>query len=58
MQFDCFYFHFIDSTDYIHDCFYDMGPMRQNGKFYNLDELSLMPVNDKRPIIIINAPEE
>lgn len=48
----------IDATDSINDAFYDMGPMRPNGKFYSLDELSQKPINDKRPIIIVFAPEE
>lgn len=48
----------VDPTDTILDGFYDMGPMRPNGKFYTLDELSQIPVNDKRPIIIVYAPEE
>ena len=42
----------------IMDGFYDMGPMRPNGKFYHLDDLYLLPVNDKRPIIISFSPEE
>lgn len=47
-----------DATDFVHDGFYDMGPMRPNGKFYTLDELSTIPVNDKRPVMIVFAPEE
>ncbi len=50
--------NYLDSTDVILDGFYDMGPMRPNGKFYSLDELCRNPVNDKRPIIIVYAPEE
>ena len=45
-------------TDKINDGFYDMGPMRPNGKFYALDDLFQNPVNDKRPIIIVYAPDE
>ncbi len=48
----------IDPTDFIPDGFYDMGPMRQNGKFYSIDELIQMPTNDKRAIIIVYAPDE
>jgi hypothetical protein len=40
------------------DGFYDMGPMRPTGKFYTLDDLSKIPINDKRPVIIVYAPEE
>lgn len=32
--------------------------MRANSKFYSLDDLFQNPVNDKRPIIIVFAPEE
>ena len=49
---------FQDAVDSINDGFYDMGPMRPNGKFYSLDELCQLPVNDKRPIIFVYAPEE
>lgn len=48
----------IDANNFVNDGFYDMGPMRPNGKFYSIDDLVKIPVNDKRPIIIINAPEE
>ncbi|CAF0799893.1 unnamed protein product [Brachionus calyciflorus] len=50
--------NYLETTDSISDGFYDMGPMRPNGKFYTLDELSQMPVNDKRPIIIVYTTEE
>lgn len=42
----------------IKDGFYDMGPMRANGKFYTLDDIYQLPVNDKRPIILIYSPDE
>jgi hypothetical protein len=47
-----------DPTDKILDGFYDMGPMRPTGKFHTLDDLSKIPINDKRPVIIVYAPEE
>lgn len=47
-----------DGKDVILDGFYDMGPMRPNGKFYSLDDVYQNPVNDKRPIIVVFAPEE
>ena len=49
---------FVEPTDTILDGFYDMGPMRPSGKFYSLDDLFQIPVNDKRPILIVYAPEE
>jgi hypothetical protein len=49
---------FQEPTDFIPDGFYDMGPMRPNGKFYAIDELIQMPMTDKRAIIIIYAPDE
>jgi armadillo repeat-containing protein 3 len=51
-------YNYLDATDKVYDGFYDMGPMRPNGKFYSLDELSQMPVNDKRPILLIYSPLE
>ena len=48
----------LDPTDAVLDGFYDMGPMRPNGKFHTLDDLSKIPINDKRPVIIVYAPEE
>ena len=50
--------NFAEPTDKIVDGFYDMGPMRPNGKFYHLDDLCTIPVNDKRAIIIAYSPEE
>lgn len=32
--------------------------MRPNGKFYSIEELAVMAVNDKRPIVVIYAPDE
>jgi hypothetical protein len=48
----------LDPTDVVLDGFYDMGPMRPDGKFYTLDHLVKISINDKRPVIIVYAPEE
>ena len=39
------------------DGFYDMGPVREGGKFLTIDEIATQAVNDRRPILIANAPE-
>lgn len=40
------------------DGFYDMGPVREGGKFLTIDELSAQEVNDRRPILLLYALEK
>ncbi|CAF3163555.1 unnamed protein product [Rotaria socialis] len=40
------------------DGFYDMGPVREGGKFLTIEELAAEEVNDRRPILLVYAPEK
>lgn len=40
------------------DGFYDMGPIREGGKFLTIEELAAEDVNDRRPVLILYAPEK
>jgi hypothetical protein len=40
------------------DGFYDMGPVREGGKFLTIEELAAQEVNDRRPILIVYAAEK
>jgi hypothetical protein len=35
-----------------------MGPVRDGGKFLTIKELAAEEVNDRRPILIVYAPEK
>uniref|UniRef100_A0A4W6FP15 Armadillo repeat containing 3 n=1 Tax=Lates calcarifer TaxID=8187 RepID=A0A4W6FP15_LATCA len=46
------------STDIINDGFYDAGKARAGQRILTLEELSKQPVNQHRPIIVVNTTEE
>ena len=46
------------STNFIENGFYDVGQLRQETKFLTLDDYARQELNDKRPIILINAKPE
>ena len=46
------------STNFIENGFYDVGQLRPGTKFQTLDEYSRHEMNDKRPVILINAKPE
>ena len=35
-----------------------MGPVRDGGKFLTIEELAAQEVNDRRPVLIVNAAEK
>jgi hypothetical protein len=35
-----------------------MGPVRDGGKFLTIEELAAQEVNDRRPVLIVYAPEK
>jgi hypothetical protein len=49
---------FKESNNITTDGFYDMGPVRDDGKFLTIEELAAQEVNDRRPILLIYAPEK
>lgn len=46
----------LESNNITKDGFYDMGPVRDDGKFLTIQELFLEEVNDRRPILLVHAP--
>ncbi|GAA6228343.1 armadillo repeat-containing protein 3 [Lates japonicus] len=46
------------STDIVNDGFYDAGKARAGQRILTLEELSKQPVNQHRPIIVVNTTEE
>jgi hypothetical protein len=49
---------FQENNNLTTDGFYDMGPVRDGGKFLTIKELATEEVNDRRPILIVYAPEK
>lgn len=49
---------FTESNNITTDGFYDMGPVPEGGKFLTIEELAAQEVNDRRPILIVYAPEK
>ena len=49
---------FKESNNITADGFYDMGPVRDDGKFLTIEELAAQEVNDRRPILLVYAPEK
>jgi hypothetical protein len=49
--------YFQETNNITSDGFYDMGPVREGDRFLTLDELATQPLNDRRPIIIVHAPD-
>lgn len=45
----------LNSTNYIENGFYDVGQLRPGTKFLTIEEYAKQELNDKRPIIIVNA---
>ncbi|KAL4230819.1 Armadillo repeat-containing protein 3 [Mactra antiquata] len=45
----------LSSTNFIENGFYDVGQLRPDTKFQTLEEYAKQDMNDKRPIILINA---
>ncbi|XP_060595382.1 armadillo repeat-containing protein 3-like isoform X3 [Ruditapes philippinarum] len=45
----------LTSTNYIENGFYDVGQLRPGTKFLTVEEYAKQDMNDKRPIIIVNA---
>ena len=39
----------------IDDGFYDMGPLREGARFPLLDELGSAPLDNRRPVFVVNA---
>ena len=37
------------------DGFYDMGPLREGARFPLLDELGAAPLDNRRPVFVVNA---
>ncbi|CAF0914736.1 unnamed protein product [Rotaria sordida] len=48
----------LESNNITTDGFYDMGPVRDGGKFLTIEELAAEEVNDRRPILLLYAPEK
>ncbi|CAF5002645.1 unnamed protein product [Rotaria sp. Silwood1] len=48
----------LESNNITTDGFYDMGPVRDGGKFLTIEELAAEEVNDRRPILLVYAPEK
>ena len=46
------------STNLIEDGFYDAGQIRPNTKFMSIEDYCKQELNDKRPILFINAKAE
>jgi len=49
---------FEENNNITMDGFYDMGPVREGGKFLTIEELAAQEVNDRRPILIVYAAEK
>ena len=49
---------FVGSTNFIENGFYDVGQLRPDTKFLTLEEYARQEMNDKRPIILVNAKLE
>lgn len=47
----------LDLNNITTDGFYDMGPVRDGTKFLTIEELAAQDVNDRRPVLIVYAPE-
>ncbi|CAF3972651.1 unnamed protein product [Rotaria magnacalcarata] len=48
----------LENNNITTDGFYDMGPVREGGKFLTIEELGTEEVNDRRPILLVYAPEK
>ncbi|CAF3201262.1 unnamed protein product [Rotaria socialis] len=48
----------LENNNITTDGFYDMGPVREGGKFLTIEELAAEEVNDRRPILLVYAPEK
>mgnify|MGYP002384451894 CR=1 FL=1 len=48
-----FDFAFKESNNLTGDGFYDMGPVRDGGKFLTIEELGAQEVNDRRAVLIV-----
>ncbi|CAF0827367.1 unnamed protein product [Rotaria sordida] len=48
----------LESNNITTDGFYDMGPVRDGGTFLTIEELAAEEVNDRRPILLLYAPEK
>ncbi|CAF1511372.1 unnamed protein product [Adineta ricciae] len=48
----------LENNNITTDGFYDMGPVPEGGKFLTIEELAVQEVNDRRPILIVYAPEK
>ncbi|XP_031563754.1 armadillo repeat-containing protein 3-like [Actinia tenebrosa] len=48
----------LSPSNIIQDGFYDVGPMKVGAKFLTLEELSKEPLNEHRPILLINSKEQ
>ena len=46
------------STNFIENGFYDVSQLHPNTKFLTIEEYAKQDMNDKRPIILINAKPE
>ena len=64
-SYDCWeafsFFHSLTiagSTNLIEDGFYDAGQIRPNTKFMSIEDYCKQELNDKRPILFINAKAE
>ena len=51
-------FNDVGSNNITSDGFYDMGPVRDGGKFSTIEELAAQEVNDRRAILIVNGAEK
>lgn len=49
---------FEENNNITADGFYDMGPVRDGGKFLTIEELAAQEVNDRRPILFVYAAEK
>ena len=47
----------VDVNNITSDGFYDMGPVKEGNKFLTIEELASQDVNDRRPVLIVYAPE-
>ena len=45
-------------SDRIADGFFDAGPLKEGAKFVALDDYGRQEINQKRPVILINAKPE
>ncbi|CAF1281159.1 unnamed protein product [Didymodactylos carnosus] len=48
----------LDVNNVTTDGFYDMGPIKEDGKFLTIDELSQQELNEKRAILVVYARED